>query len=89
MFSGQVINFDRLLKLFKEYLLWIYANFMQVLCEEKDLDVAILQTQMDATRFKRIKKTIQIEEFSLIVASWVIRARWREIQRFVLEFKAS
>jgi len=24
-----------------------------------------------------------IEEFTLIVASWVIRARWREIQRFV------
>ena len=30
-----------------------------------------------------------IEEFTLIVASWVIRARWREIQRFVLKFKAS
>ena len=55
MFSGQVINFDRLLKLFKEYLLWIYANFMQMLRAEKDLDVGILQTQMDATRFKRIK----------------------------------
>ena len=26
-----------------------------MLHEEKDLDVAILQTQMDATRFKRIK----------------------------------
>ena len=25
---------------------------------------------------------------TLIVASWVIRARWREIKRFVLEFKA-
>ena len=55
MFSGQVINFDRLLKLFKEYLLWIYANFMQMVRAEKDLDVGILQTQMDATRFKRIK----------------------------------
>ena len=30
-----------------------------------------------------------IEEFKLIVASWVIRTRWREIRRFVLEFKAS
>ena len=30
---------------------------------------------------------IAMEEF--IVASWVIRAIWREIQRFVLEFKAS
>ena len=30
-----------------------------------------------------------MEEFTLIVASWVIRAIWREIQRFVLEFKAS
>ena len=56
MFSGQVINFDRLLKLFKEYLWWIYANFMQMLREEKDLDVAILQTQMNATRFQLKKK---------------------------------
>ena len=30
-----------------------------------------------------------IEEFTLEVASRVIRARWREIQRFVLELKAS
>ena len=30
---------------------------------------------------------IAMEEF--IVASWVIRAIWWEIQRFVLEFKAS
>ena len=30
-----------------------------------------------------------IEEFTLIVTpSWVIRARWREIRRFVLAFKA-
>ena len=29
-----------------------------------------------------------IEEFTLIVASWVIRARLQEIRRFVLEFKA-
>ena len=28
---------------------------MQMLCEEKDLDFGILQTQMDATRFKQIK----------------------------------
>ena len=47
MFSGQIISFDRLLKLFKEYLLWIYTNFMQMLREENDLDVAILQTEMD------------------------------------------
>ena len=30
-----------------------------------------------------------IEEFTLTVASWVIRERWREIRRSVLEFKAS
>ena len=30
-----------------------------------------------------------IEEFTLIAASWVIMARWWEIQRFVLEFKVS
>ena len=30
-----------------------------------------------------------IEEFTLIVASWVIRARWRKIQRFVKKFKTS
>jgi len=33
--------------------------------------------------------TCHIEEFTLIAASWVIRARWWEIQRFVLEFKVS
>ena len=31
----------------------------------------------------------RIEEFTLIFASWVIRVRWREIPRFVLEFKVS
>ena len=31
----------------------------------------------------------RIEEFTLTVALWVIRARWQEIQRFVLEFKAT
>ena len=30
-----------------------------------------------------------MEEFTFIVASWGIRARWRKIRRFVLEFKAS
>ena len=30
-----------------------------------------------------------IDGCTLIVASWVIRARWWEIQRFVLEFKAT
>lgn len=30
-----------------------------------------------------------IEEFTLIVAPWVIGARWPEIRRFALEFKAS
>ena len=30
-----------------------------------------------------------VEEFTLTVASWVIRERWREIRRFALEFKAS
>ena len=29
-----------------------------------------------------------VEEFTLVVASWVIRTRWREIRRFVLEFIA-
>ena len=29
-----------------------------------------------------------IVEFTLIVASWVIRARRREMRRFVIEFKA-
>ena len=28
-----------------------------------------------------------IDEFTLLSASWVIRARWREIQRFVRKFK--
>ena len=30
-----------------------------------------------------------IDGFTLIVASWVIRAMWREIQRFELVFKTS
>ena len=30
---------------------------------------------------------ITIYEFTLLSASWVIRARWREIQRFVRKFK--
>ena len=37
----------------------------------------------------RLIVLVFIEEFTLIVASWVIRARWREMRRFVLEFKAS
>ena len=28
-----------------------------------------------------------IDEFTLLSASWVIRARWRQIQRFVKKFK--
>ena len=28
-----------------------------------------------------------IDEFTLLIASWVIRATWREIQRFVWQFK--
>jgi len=31
---------------------------------------------------------IDIDRFTLLVATWVIRARWREIQRFVWDFKA-
>ena len=31
----------------------------------------------------------RIEEFTLIFALWVIRVRWQEIPRFVLEFKVS
>ena len=34
-----------------------------------------------------ISKTT-IDEFTLLIASWVIRATWREIQRFVWKFKA-
>ena len=36
-----------------------------------------------------IGQVVKIEEFTFIVASWVIRAKWREIRRLVLEFKAS
>ena len=35
------------------------------------------------------EELMSIEKFTLTVASWVIWARWREIRRFVLEFKAS
>ena len=38
--------------------------------------------------FKAKKLSIvRIDEFTLLSASWVIRARWREIQRFVRKFK--
>ena len=30
-----------------------------------------------------------LEEFILTVASWVIMARWRDIERFLKEFKAT
>ena len=37
---------------------------------------------------QKLKTTgIVIDEFTLLGASWVIRARWREIQRFVRTFK--
>ena len=34
-----------------------------------------------------IKFSLIIDEFTLMSASWVISARWREIQRFVRKFK--
>ena len=33
------------------------------------------------------QKTPEIDEFMLLSASWEIRTRWREIQRFVWKFK--
>jgi len=32
---------------------------------------------------------IDIDRFTVLVATWVVRARWREIQRFVWDFKAN
>ena len=29
-----------------------------------------------------------IEEFTLVVASWVIRARWQEIRRFIIRIQS-
>ena len=46
-----------------------------------------LHVRYNSSEIVLVVKAI-IEEFTLIVASWVIRARWLEIQRFVLEFKA-
>ena len=37
----------------------------------------------------KLKGFVLFQISSLIVASWVIRARWREIRRFVVKFKAS
>lgn len=38
----------------------------------------------ESGHFDRFK---YMDEFKLLSASWVIRARWREIQRFVRKFK--
>ena len=35
----------------------------------------------------RVDTKRRIDEFTLFSASWVIRARWREIQRVVRKFK--
>ena len=42
-------------------------------------------------RYKtKIKGTDKIQLlYGMYIASWVIRARWREIERFVFEFKNS
>ena len=34
-----------------------------------------------------VNSILVIDEFTLLSASWIIRARWREIQRFVRKFK--
>ena len=60
------------------------------LVDELDLDheALLLRSKIaDVIQDESVAK--EIDGFTLLVASWVIRARWREIQRFVLEFKAS
>ena len=52
-------NFDGLLRPFGERLLRIYANFTRM--HRKDLDVAILQTHMDATHLQIDIKTVQTD----------------------------
>ena len=38
-------------------------------------------------RPERESKNCRIDQFTLLSASWVIRARWEEIQRFAWKFK--
>ena len=49
-----------------------------------------LSLQRNSKEFDKInfsfQKCVRIDEFTLLNASWVIRARWREIQRFVRKF---
>ena len=52
MFLGQVINFNRLLRLFGEYLLRICKNFTQMPLKEKDLEITILWTYTVATHLQ-------------------------------------
>ena len=42
------------------------------------------KAKMDCSR-SSLGYLVKIEGFSLIVVSWVLRARWREIQRFVIQ----
>ena len=56
MISGQAMNFDRLPRLFWEYQLRIYANFIWMPRKEKDLDVTILQTHRRYSFTNRYKK---------------------------------
>ena len=47
-------------------------------------------TNSPVSSIKRKKgSSVKIDEFTLLVASWEIRARWQEIQRLVSEFKAN
>ena len=60
---------------------------------KQSFNIEIRESQELAKGFGRTARSGKgnqaIEEFTLIVTpSWVIRARWREIRRFVLAFKA-
>ena len=70
---------------------WRGQTFLKLLRETmSDLFWAkFFSKQTTVIKFFPFVSNVNIEKFTLIVASWVIRTRWQEIRRFVLEFKAS
>ena len=79
------VFFPKLRKVIFIFLFGLFLKLRKSTFQEKKKIYGALMKPSESSCFKDT-----IEEFTLIVASCVIRARWSgEIQRFVLEFKAS
>ena len=81
------------IKLFVSWTQVLLPSLPSMLVSRAYLGINVCQINMERKGKENLASVSTImtgtEEFTLIVASWVIKARWREIQRFVLEFKAS